>query len=38
VRRAELSAGDDERRRHYLVQLAQLCESALDRPMEAIAA
>ncbi|HEY2747131.1 MAG TPA: hypothetical protein VGL86_21055, partial [Polyangia bacterium] len=42
VRRAELSSGDDDRRRHYLMQLAQLCSSdsggALDRPMEAIRA
>ena len=38
VRRAELSAGDDDRRRHYLMQLAQLCEASLDRPMEAIRA
>ncbi|HEX4459504.1 MAG TPA: tetratricopeptide repeat protein, partial [Polyangia bacterium] len=41
VRRAELSLGDDDRRRHYLMQLAQLCagpESPLDRPLEAIRA
>jgi tetratricopeptide (TPR) repeat protein len=45
VRRAELCTGDDERRRHYLMQLAQLCasprsdaESYLDRPLEAIRA
>ncbi len=41
VRRAELALGDDDRRRHYLMQLAQLCagpESPLDRPLEAIRA
>ena len=38
VRRAELAQGDDDRRRHYLMQLAQLCEANLDRPMEAIRA
>ncbi len=38
VRRAELAQGDDDRRRHYLMQLAQLCETQLDRPMEAIRA
>ena len=35
ARRAELFAGDDDRRRHYLMQLAQLCEGSLDRPLEA---
>jgi tetratricopeptide (TPR) repeat protein len=38
VRRAELSLDDDDRRRHYLMQLAQLCEANLDRPLEAIRA
>ncbi|MDB4968610.1 MAG: repeat-containing protein, partial [Myxococcales bacterium] len=38
VRRAEMSLGDDDRRRHYLMQLAQLCEGNLDRPLEAIRA
>ncbi|MGZ3426999.1 MAG: hypothetical protein ACXVCV_10145, partial [Polyangia bacterium] len=38
VRRSELSQGDDDRRRHYLMQLAGLCETNLDRPMEAIRA
>ncbi|MGZ3405885.1 MAG: tetratricopeptide repeat protein, partial [Polyangia bacterium] len=38
VRRSELSQGDDDRRRHYLMQLAALCETNLDRPMEAIRA
>src|SRR5207237_6030817 len=32
ARRAELFAGDDHRRRHSLMQLAELCEASLDRP------
>ena len=32
VRRAELSLDDDDRRRHYLMQLAQLCETRARSP------
>src|SRR5262249_23083910 len=35
-RRAELAGSDDERRRHYLMQMATLCEEQLDRPADAI--
>jgi tetratricopeptide (TPR) repeat protein len=38
ARRAELSQGDDEKRRHYLVLLAQLSERELDRSAEAMRA
>jgi tetratricopeptide (TPR) repeat protein len=38
VRRAELSQGDDDKRRHYLTLLAQLCEKELDRSAEAMRA
>jgi len=38
ARRAELSQGDDDERRHYLTLLAQLCERELDRSAEAMRA
>jgi tetratricopeptide (TPR) repeat protein len=39
ARRAELAGGDDDKRRHYLIKLAQLSERReLDRPSEAIRA
>jgi tetratricopeptide (TPR) repeat protein len=38
ARRADLAgvANDDDKRHHYLVQLASLCEGELDRPSEAV--
>ncbi len=38
AQRAELAQGDDERRRHYLMLLAELCARELERPGEAIRA
>ncbi len=38
ARRAELFTGDDDKRRHYLMLLAELCERELDRASEAMRA
>jgi tetratricopeptide (TPR) repeat protein len=38
ARRAELSQGDDDKRRHYLMALATLAEGELDRSAEAMRA
>jgi tetratricopeptide (TPR) repeat protein len=38
ARRAELSSGDDDKRRNYLMLLAELCERELDRGAEAMRA
>lgn len=38
VRRADLALDDDDRRRHYLMQLAAISEGSLDRPGEAVRA